>query len=263
MHQKVVTNRFFDTYYRHRHQFSDSYKYNIILSFFLRDNFRLTAAYLTHYSPADELHVGYDPGHFSSLIVSQKKLYGKELDIIKEFFAYYPQEQTDLARQFHDFFGDAAVNKTVHLWPDRAGNKRREELQQLLTDSRAMKLALENYGFSVILHNEGQATIYHWQQYKLCHILFAERIPGLPRVRIDENECPNLCSAIMISPIIRKGNTIELDKSSEKKQPLKRQAGLTTQLPSAMIYLLYGMYSDIISSQITSLPDDLPDNISL
>lgn len=263
VHQKAVTNRFFDTYDRHRHQFSDSYKYNIILSFDLRDNFRLTAAYLTHYSPADELHVGYDPGHFSSLIVSQKKMYGKRLDIIKEFFAYYPQEQTDLARQFHDFFGDAAINKTVHLWPDRAGNKRREELQQLLTDSRAMKLALENYGFSVILHNEGQATIYHWQQYKLCHILFAERIPGLPRVRIDENECPNLCSAIMISPIIRKGNTIELDKSSEKKQPLKRQAGLTTQLPSAMIYLLYGMYSDIISSQITSLPDDLPDNISL
>lgn len=263
VHRKAVTNQFFDTYDRHRHQFDDSYKYNTILNINLRDHFVLTAAHLTHYSTTDELHVGYDPGHFSSLIVSQKKDYGRRLDIIKEFWAYYPQEQTDLARQFHDFFGAAASNKTVHLWPDRAGNKRREELQQIMTDSRAMKQALESHGFRVILHNEGQATIYHWQQYKLCHILFGEKIPGLPRIRIDSNECKNLCSAIQISPIIRKGNTIELDKSSEKKQPLKRQAGLTTQLPSAMIYLLYGLYSDIISTQITSLPDDLPDNISL
>ena len=261
--RKEVANRFFITYDRHIHQFSDSYVYDAIMRMDLRDHFVLTAHYLRYYSPADELHVGYDPGDFSSLVVAQKKDFGRELRIIKEFWAYFPQTQADLAREFHQFFGADSVNKTIHLWPDRAGNKRKEELDQITTDSRAMRAALESYGFNVILHNEGAATIYHWQQFKLCQLLFGEQLRILPRIRIDENECANLCSAIMISPIIKQGNVIMLDKSSEKKQPLKRQAGLTTQLPSAMIYLLYGLYGDLVRSELSTFPTDLPSNLTL
>lgn len=260
---KEVTNKFFAAYDKARHQFKDSYVYDAILSHDLKDKFLLTARYLRHYDRREPLYVGYDPGAFSSMIVGQKKDFGRQLDIIKEFWAYYPEEQESLAQQFYQFFGADAVNKVVHLYPDRAGNKRREELEQITTDSRALKAALEGYGFSVILHNEGAATIYHWQQFKLCMMLFGEQRNFLPRVRIDENECKNLCSAILISPLVKKGNSIELDKSSEKKEPLKRQAGLTTQLPSAMIYLLYGLYGDIAKSDLSTFPSDLPDNTAI
>lgn len=260
---KEVTNKFFAAYDKARHQFKDSYVYDAILSHDLKDKFLLTARYLRHYDRREPLYVGYDPGAFSSMIVGQKKDFGRQLDIIKEFWAYYPEEQESLAQQFYQFFGADAVNKVIHLYPDRAGNKRREELEQITTDSRALKAALEGYGFSVILHNEGAATIYHWQQFKLCMMLFGEQRDFLPRVRIDENECKNLCSAILISPLVKKGNSIELDKSSEKKEPLKRQAGLTTQLPSAMIYLLYGLYGDIAKSDLSTFPTDLPDNTAI
>ena len=260
---KEVTNKFFAAYDKARHQFKDSYVYDAILGHDLKDKFTLTARYLRHYDRRESLYVGYDPGAFSSMIVGQKKDYGRQLDIIKEFWAYYPEEQDSLAQQFYQFFGADAQDKVVHLYPDRAGNKRREELEQITTDSRALKAALEGYGFSVILHNEGAATIYHWQQFKLCLMLFGEQRNFLPRVRICENECKNLCSAILISPLVKKGNSIELDKSSEKKEPLKRQAGLTTQLPSAMIYLLYGLYGDIAKSDLSTFPTDLPDNTAI
>ena len=260
---KEVTNKFFAAYDKARHQFKDSYVYDAILGHDLKDKFTLTARYLRHYDRCEPLYVGYDPGAFSSMIVGQKKDYGRQLDIIKEFWAYYPEEQDSLAQQFYQFFGADAQDKVVHLYPDRAGNKRREELEQITTDSRALKAALEGYGFSVILHNEGAATIYHWQQFKLCLMLFGEQRNFLPRVRICENECKNLCSAILISPLVKKGNSIELDKSSEKKEPLKRQAGLTTQLPSAMIYLLYGLYGDIAKSDLSTFPTDLPDNTAI
>lgn len=78
--------------------------------------------------------------------------------------------------------------------------------------------------------NEGQSTIYHWQQFKLLLLLFGERSNALPVCRIDENECPNLCSAIPLSPLKKTDGRVELDKSSEVKVPLKHQAGLTTQL---------------------------------
>jgi hypothetical protein len=260
---KEVTNKFFAAYDKARHQFKDSYVYDAILGHDLKDKFTLTARYLRHYDRREPLFVGYDPGAFSSMVVGQKKDYGRQLDIIKEFWAYYPEEQENLAQQFYQFFGADAQDKVVHLYPDRAGNKRREELEQITTDSRALKAALEGYGFSVILHNEGAATIYHWQQFKLCLMLFGEQRNFLPRVRICENECKNLCSAILISPLVKKGNSIELDKSSEKKEPLKRQAGLTTQLPSAMIYLLYGLYGDIAKSDLSTFPTDLPDNTAI
>lgn len=259
--QKAVTNRFFATFDRERHRFGDSYIYDQILKLNLKDRFVLTAHYLSHYDKNQPLYVGYDPGNFSSLIVAQQKDYGQRLDIIKEFWCYIPDTQETLAKQFFDFFGADAVNKTIHLYPDRAGNKRREEREQITTDSRALKDALEHYGFSVILYNEGAPTIYHWQQFKLCLMLFGEQSPRLPKIRICENECKNLCSAIMISPLLVKNGKIELDKSSEKKESLKRQAGLTTQLPSAMIYLLYGLYSDTVKGELSSFPTDLPGNI--
>lgn len=56
---------------------------------------------------------------------------------------------------------------------------------------------------------------------------------------------------------------IELDKSSEKKVPLKNQAGLTTQLPSALIYLLFGRYGNKVLSELSSMPDNLPDNLAI
>lgn len=260
---KEVTNKFFTTYDHERHQFKDSYIYNQILKLDLKDMFTLTARYLKHYNKREPLFVGYDPGNFSSLIVGQKKEYGRRFDIIKEFWAYIPDDQQSLASQMYSFFGTDAVNKVIHLYPDRAGNKTREEIEQITTDSLAMKAALESYGFSVILYNEGAPTIYHWQQFRLCQLLFGEKLPSLPIVRIDENECPNLCSAILISPLKRTNGKIELDKSSEVKESTRRRPGLTTQLPSAMIYLLYGLYADVIKSELSSIPDDLPENFAI
>lgn len=260
---KEVTNKFFASYDRERNQFKDSYIYDAIMRLNLRDQFILTARYLKHYDKTDPLYIGYDPGNFSSIIVAQQKDYGRELHIIKEFWAYSPDDQQSLAMQFYQFFGSDAVNKTIHLYPDRAGNKKREELEQITTDSRTLQRALESYGFNVVLYNEGQSTIYHWQQFKLCLLLFNETKSYLPKIRIDENERKNLCSAILISPLKKVDGKIELDKSSEVKEPLKRQAGLTTQLPSAMIYLLWGLYGDIARNDLTSIPDDLPENLSV
>ena len=260
---KSVVNKFFANYDKEKHQFSDGYIYDSIMKLDLKDHFIITARYLKYYDKSAPLYIGYDPGHFSSLVCGQPKKYGKEFRLLKEFFCFYPDEQPELARQVYEFFGRECRNKRIVLYPDRAGNKRREELEQITTDSRALKRELESYGFEVQLMNEGQATIYHWQQFKLMLLLFGDRSNALPHVFIDENECPNLCSAIPLSPRKSTNGRIELDKSSEVKIPLHRQAGLTTQIPSAFIYLMYGLYGDAVLNELTSIPDDIPDNFSL
>lgn len=261
--RKAVVNKFFANYNPKKHQFgADSYKYNIILQHDLKQHFSLSAKHLTYYDSRDELYVGYDPGHFTSMVVAQKKENDRELRVIKEFYCCNPEQQPALAKQFYDFFGHDSVNKRVVLYPDRAGNKTREEREQITTDSRIMKRELESFGFTVDLMNEGQATVYHWMQFKLLLLLFGEQTHFLPRVLICENECKNLCSAIMLSPLKQTDGRIELDKTSEKKVPLRRQAGLTTQLPSALIYLLFGLYGEQLPKEFSQLPSDLPGNFT-
>lgn len=257
--QKAVVNRFFVNYQPSKHQFSDSYKYESILKMDLKDHFRLTSFYLKHYNPREELVLGYDPGSFSSLVVLQEKT-PEDTRVLKEFTCYAPHDQTDLARSFNDFFGTDAKNRRIKLYYDRAGNKKKEEFEQITTDAKIMQRELQSYGFSVELMNEGQSTIYHWQQFKLLAFIFGDKSNAVPRVTICENECADLCSSIMLSPRKNIDGKIELDKTSEKKVPLHLQAGLSTQLPSALIYALFGLYSERMPAEYSQIPDDLLDN---
>lgn len=259
--KKAVVNRFFENYVPAKHQFSDSYKYESIMKMDLKEHFRLTAYYLKHYNPHEELLLGYDPGNFASLVVSQENFLKNEVRTIKTFTTFSPKDQTDMARDFAEFFSNDARNRNIKLYYDRAGNKRKEEYEQITTDAKILQRELESYGFSVELMNEGQATIYHWQQFKLLSFIYSDKSNSIPRHLIDENECPDLCSAIMLSPRKNTDGKIELDKSSERKVPIHLQAGLTTQLPSALIYFLYGRYSERMPSEYLLLPDNLPDNL--
>ena len=248
---KQVVDMFFVGFKSSVHCFTDSYKYNSILTLDLKDTFTLTASMLKYFDPKQPLLIGYDPGFFSSIVVAQEKRQTNELRVIKEFTHYDKLPQGQLAKQFYDFFGADHHNKRIILYYDRAGNKTRQIQEQITTDAKLMKKELEGYGFRVTLKNEKQKTIYHYQQYKLLEIILSEQIRSVPKLRICEHECKNLRSAIFLTPKKEGENgKIELDKSSEKKVAWQFQAALTTQLPSALIYLLFGLYENHLPGEM-------------
>jgi len=204
----------------------------------------------------------YDPGNFSSVISGQFNKKTNELRIIKEFFVWSPKQQSDMARMIHAFFYDDSSCHRIELFYDRAGNKRREIQAKITTDAKQLKMELEVLGFRVRLQNEKQRTIFYYEHYKLALILFGEELRNTPRIKICENECPNLVSAIHLSPLRRTDDgKIELDKTSEDKVALPYQAGLTTQLPSALTYGLFGLFQSFLPSNIKR-KQTMPDNIS-
>ncbi len=113
----------------------------------------------------------------------------------------------------------------------------------------------------VNLKNLGQRTIYHHEHYTLLKVLFGEESRNTPRIRIDANECPYLVSAINLSPVKIVDGYPELDKESEKKVALQNQAGLTTQLPSALMYLLFGLFENHLPSKMRRVRN-MPDNVT-
>lgn len=236
-------NLFFDLWQETKHTFDDSYKYSVIDKLNLKEAFTITAEHLKYYQPHEKLLLGYDPGSFSSVVAAQEERKSNLLRVQKEFFVYPPQDAADLAAQINAFYSPAARLRQIDLYYDRAGNKRNKEAQKDAdTDAKRLKKELENYGWRVRLMNLGQATIYHWQHYRLWRRLLAEQERNVPRLRIDSNECPNLVSAIYCCKKVPGSTPVELDKKPEKTVPIQLQAGLTPQIPSALTYLVWGLY---------------------
>jgi len=257
--EKKVSNMFFPNFREDIHVFEDGYKYEIIMKFNLKDSFTVTSEYLKYYDPDAKLELGFDPGSFASFVVGQEKKKQNEYRVLKEFYVYAPEDLPDLARKFNSYF-TSRRNRHIDLYYDRAGNQKKNKQKLQLTAAKELKAELERYGWSVRLMNERQRTIYHWEHYKLNSRLMAESERNLPRIRIDGNECPNLVSAIQLSPRKETNGDIELDKSSEVKIPINLQAGLSTQIPSAFLYLIFGKYERYLPVGAGGVPA-LPENV--
>lgn len=260
---KKVSDMFFAKFDDTKHTFKDSYKYESILKLNLKDSFTIDASYLRNYNPRQKLILGYDPGGFSSLVVAQEKYSNNELLVLKEHFVFQPQSHADLARDFNRFFGKQTANRNLVLYYDRAGNQKRDQKQQTQTDAKRLEAELKKLGWGVNLMNLNQRTIFHYEHYNLLLHLLGEEDKHTPRIKICANECPNLISSIHLSPVKRDNGRIELDKTSEKKVPMENQAALTTQIPSALMYLIFGLYEKHLPEQMNRYPQNLPGNISL
>lgn len=240
--ERSMENSFFPLLDEEKHFFDDSYTYKSILSLNLKDSFTLDSGYLKHYNPKEKLLLGYDPGSFASLVVAQEKKTENTLRVLKEIFVFSPEDIPDLARKFAQFFSTKS-NRLIELYYDRAGNKKEKKLANE-TAAKELKAEIEKYGFKVQLMNLGQRTIYHWEHYRLWQRLLANQERSCPRILIDSNECPYLKSALFSCKKVKGAEgPVELDKSTEKKLPLNMQAGLSPQIPSALMYLVFGKYS--------------------
>lgn len=236
-------NLFFELWNEERHTFSDSYRDSVISKLSLKETFTITAEHLKYYDPVQKLLLGYDPGSFSSVVAAQEKKNDNTLRILKEFFVYPPEDAADLARKIEAFFGPAVRLRFIDLYYDRAGNKHNKQYERdARTDAEKLKKELESYGWRVRLMNLDQATIYHWQHHRLWRRLLDEKERNIPRIRIDSNECQNLVSAMYCCKKIPGSSPVELDKSPERKVRIDLQAGLTPQIPSALTYLVWGLY---------------------
>lgn len=234
-------NLFFDLFDENKHTYSDGYKYTMLDKLVLSEAFTFDASYLKDYNPTEKLLLGYDPGNFASIVCGQFDGKDNILRIMKEFFVYPPEDIPDLARRLSGYFRDTARNRNIDLYYDRAGNKKNERRENE-TDARELAAELRKYGWQVQLKNLGQRTIFYSEHYRLWKRLLAENEKNVPKIRIDSNECPNLVSAIYCCKKVPGSTPIELDKSPEKKVRIDLQAGLTPQIPSAMTYLVWGLF---------------------
>lgn len=243
-----VKNMFFGKFSKH-HLFDDSYDYKFIDKWAVGDKRLDSSRDLKHCNPNLPLVAGYDPGPFQSIVFGQEE--GKKsMRILKNMWVFHPAQHDELAEKIDTFFKHHK-RKEIRLYYDRAGNQKNPSyrkwypLMGTLKDSDAnlLIIALKARGWTVIPMSKGQATIYYCQHYRLLNKLFGE---SQYKILIDRNECEALVSSINHSPLLSGTDEIELDKSSEKKLEFEDQAYFSTQISSALMYLLWGKFNNIL-----------------
>ncbi|NDV45808.1 hypothetical protein D0T49_01925 [Paludibacter sp. 221] len=246
-----------------QHLFDDGYEYRYIDRLSAGDTIEDSCKHLRYYDKSKPLVAGYDPGPFSSMIFAQQNSNKKELRVLKNIWVWHPDQHAEFAKKIDDFFSGG--KKVLYLYYDRAANQKDPEWKKYYpdykehgindTDAKLIKQELQALGWTVHLLSPKQKTIYYSQHYRLLNILFRGRDKRIDKILIDKNECEALVSSINHSPLKRHEGRIILDKTSERL-PFEEQAYNSTQLSSAFMYLLWGLYSKYLPD--TDLGSEMP-----
>jgi hypothetical protein len=239
-----VAKMFFASFDINKHVFSDSYQYKYILNHEIGNNFKITSRDLKYCIPNKPLYMGWDPGSFMSGVIAQRSFDRKELRVLKNFYNWKTPQHYEQAYDIADFFGDHK-EKRIILYYDRAGNQHKKTAlgEARETDANLLKAELQKLKWKVELKNEKQRTIFYSEHYNLLNILFSEKDPRFDRIRICKYQCEELINSIFMSALIYVQGKMALDKSAEVSLPYSQQANFSTQISSALMYLLHGLYA--------------------
>jgi hypothetical protein len=236
-----------------QHLFDDGYDYRYIDLVSVGEEIEDSCRHLHYYDKNQPIIAGYDAGPFSSIVFAQRNHSQREFRILKNMWVYHPDQQDVLAKKIDDFFEGSIKQMILHY--DRAANQRDPEWKKYYpnykdmgvndTDAILLSQELTALGWNVQLISTDQKTIFYSQHYRLLNLLFGKNDGKRDTILIDRNECEALVSSINHSPLKRNENQITLDKSSERL-PFEQQAYNSTQLASALMYLLWGEFGKLL-----------------
>lgn len=250
-----VKEMFFARFGKH-HIYKDSYVYSANYDeTSTAGEYKRTSADLKYCEPDKPLLIGFDPGNFMSCVVGQEKQ--NIFREIKDFCVWTPKSHFEMAVEIDTFFKPHKY-KVIRLWCDRAAYQRKEKYannSKGKTDAAILKRELEDLGWRVEIMNPNQRTIEYWEHFLLLDLLLGERDKKAPKLRFCQFEAERTISCIYMSPIKReKGSGVDLDKSSEVKLDYEDQQWYSTQLPSALMYLIFGLYEKFTPTKGEDLP---------
>ena len=228
---KKVTNLFYFKL-ESRHFYLDGYDYNYYDRFELGSNIQKNSHGLRYCQHDQPLYCGVDFGNMISMLVFQEQ--GNTYRVLKEFWTIPPLWLDDIANDFVNYFEKHKI-KLLYMRYDRSGNNYHRSRQDIATQLK-QKIEQTGKGWTVILQSIGQGNIGQDVEYELMNEMLAETNPRLPKIRIDQNECPCYKSSIELAETKKINNIIKKDKSSEKTKDLTKLPMYSTNMSDAGKY---------------------------
>lgn len=238
---KDIRNPGKDFYYNltDKNTFKDSYNYDIVDRFGIRDVGTINSTYLKHVNPTDEIEAGLDAGNMMSLTCAQMKENRKLLKIFKCFHTLPPEHIPELAANFLEFFKSHRKKRLI-LFYDRSANQYSKTGRDIATQfiNAIMYKDSKPTGWFVEAKSRDQRTIYQSQEYDFANHVLKGTDSRFPRVEICAYECSNLVSSMKLAKATKDSRgRIQKVKTSEKLA-FRLLPSNSTNYPDSFKYLI-------------------------
>lgn len=197
---------------------------------------------------AEPLYLSMDfGGIINSLVVCQDK--PDSFNALKEFFAEQKDDEfiDHLCAKFSKYYKPMSCRK-VYLYYDVNGNKKVANSNE--TYAELARRLLEHEDFEVELMSYG-ANPFHDDKYELMQLALSELDNRLPRLRVNEANCPHLKVAMFSAPV-------KLVEGKKKKNKNSERIGSSTDpknathITDALDYVYFARFRDNIEENIVS-----------
>lgn len=215
------------------------------------DDFKMNSAYDSDIVKGVPLQLNLDfGGRINVATVSQFIKSTNTKQFINEFFAKNPEKLSDVVQKFIDYYEPhRTLCGKVLLFHDRSGYK--SEANSKTTLAQDVENQLRRAGWTV-LNKTPPATNNpsHILKFRLINRMLEEKEPNLPRIRINQDRCPNLIISMENAGLKHKEDSFEKDKSSERSATLPQEHA--THLSDSLDYNIWWEHAHLIDLQNNS-----------
>lgn len=222
-------------YYKH--------KYDIELLGGLADSFKPSCKYDRDLVRGQPLQVNIDfGGNINCITVSQYLKSINTVNFIKEFHRKHPDILDDVVQDFIDYYSShKSTCNEIHIYRDKSGNKKEANSKTTLVQDVINKLKAN--GWKVIDKTPPTNNPGHLEKWRLINEILAENNSRLPKVRINQDNCPNLIISMENAPA-KSNDGFEKDKSSERSKVILQEHA--THFSDTLDYNLFWQFHSLI-----------------
>jgi hypothetical protein len=187
-------------------------------------------------------------GRINSMLIFQDDYANDNILALKEFFAEQPEYLNDLVNYFDTYYRPMQC-RVINVYYDVNGKK--HIAQSNNTDIEVVQRLLIELKWEVNLI-EIDSNPMHDDKYEFINLLLAEQDRRIPRLRIHQENCPNLKIALFNTELKMVMGKKKKNKGSEKngnKTP-QRQA---THITDTLDYFLFRRYRTNIEETINNI----------
>ncbi|MGP2569974.1 hypothetical protein ACT4R9_05560 [Ornithobacterium rhinotracheale] len=181
-------------------------------------------------------------GRINVAVISQYHKLSNTRKFINEFYVKNPDILSDLVKKIIDYYAPIVhSSKTIYLLHDRSGYK--TETNSKTTLARDVEDQLRSAGWKVFNNTPNTNNPSHTDKFNLINRILAEEESTLPKVRINQDKCPNLLISMENAGLKHKDDQFEKDKSSERQSIPQEHA---THLSDAFDYSIWWNYHKLL-----------------
>lgn len=179
-------------------------------------------------------------GKINSLIVCQDKPRLDAFYVLKEFFSEQINKEhiEHVMTKFCDYY-KPMTNRDIDFYDDVMGNKPMANSAETLRQT-AVRILQDNGWYVNVKPSTFNPT--HKDKWGLINLALAERDIRLPKIRINESNCPNLKVALFSTPIRNVMGKLEKVKDSERNDQIDQKQA--THITDAFDYIYYNMHNN-------------------